>query len=249
MIKALKTVERHAQKHLDQLNQNWEEAGISEGIKNQIVCKIETVLRQIKPVVFQVRERMIGERAVANEKKVLSLYEPDVKIITRNKSGNRVEFGNTLCIVEQKDGLITGHKLYQDQVPSDSKTVLPDMLELHSKFFHGFPMESLTGDRGFDSKRNKIILGEIKYRICPRNVLELEEALQDENFVENQKRRASTEARIHIVKNVFFNKPIRAKGFENRDRRVSWSILTHNLWLLARLPQAQNRQPDILQAA
>jgi hypothetical protein len=33
--------------------------------------------------------------------------------------------------------------------------------------------------------------------------------------------------------------PARAKGFENREMMVGWAVLSHNLWKLARLEQAE----------
>jgi hypothetical protein len=42
--------------------------------------------------------------------------------------------------------------------------------------------------------------------------------------------------------------PAQAKGFEHGEMMVGWSVLSHNLWKLARLPQAnanQEVEPDI----
>ena len=61
----------------------------------------------------------------------------------------------------------------------------------------------------------------------------MEERRCEGNFVRLQKRRASTEARISIIKNKFIGKTFRSKGYKHRQRRVALSILTHNLWLLA----------------
>ena len=62
------------------------------------------------------------------------------------------------------------------------------------------------------------------------------------------KRRAGTEARISIVVGKFMGTPARAKGFEHRDMMVGWAVLSHNLWKLARLKQAEE-PVDIPQAA
>ena len=48
----------------------------------------------------------------------------------------------------------------------------------------------------------------------------------------------AAEGRIGIVKNVFLGRPLRAKGYGHRALAVSWAVLTHNLWVLARLPRA-----------
>jgi hypothetical protein len=74
---------------------------------------------------------------------------------------------------------------------------------------------------------------------CPRNVAELARRLRDEpGMREGLKRRAGTEARVSIIVRDFMGKPARAKGFENRTMMVGWAVLTHNLWVLARLERA-----------
>ena len=67
--------------------------------------------------------------------------------------------------------------------------------------------------------------------------------MQEPKFAQLQHRRASTEARIAILKQRQ-GKRLRSKGFKNRYLAVAWSVLGHNLWLIARLladqpPQAQ----------
>jgi hypothetical protein len=36
----------------------------------------------------------------------------------------------------------------------------------------------------------------------------------------------------------FMGNPARAKGFEHRAMMVGWAVLTHNLWVIARLERA-----------
>lgn len=57
------------------------------------------------------------------------------------------------------------------------------------------------------------------------------------------KRRAQTEGRIGVQKNGFLGAPMRAGGFEHRERAVMWGVLTHNLWVLAwmRVAKAEKR--------
>ena len=68
-------------------------------------------------------------------------------------------------------------------------------------------------------------------------------------FAEIQKRRAQTEARIGIFKNVFLGRPLRVKGFIHRELSVCWNVLAHNLWVLARLPQAEEQENSLKLAA
>ena len=54
-----------------------------------------------------------------------------------------------------------------------------------------------------------------------------------------QRRRSQTEGRIGILKNDFLGRPLRAKGYAHRALGVVWSVLAHNLWVLARLETAE----------
>ncbi len=47
-----------------------------------------------------------------------------------------------------------------------------------------------------------------------------------------------TEARISIFKNAIMGHTPRDKGFANRQLAVARAVLTHNLWLLARMRRA-----------
>ena len=62
-----------------------------------------------------------------------------------------------------------------------------------------------------------------------------------ETFAVIQKRRAQTEARIGIFKNAFLGRPLRVRGFVHRELSISWHVLAHNLWVLARLLQAEEK--------
>jgi hypothetical protein len=64
----------------------------------------------------------------------------------------------------------------------------------------------------------------------------MKQRLQEEKFVDCQRRRSQTEARIGIFKNQFLGRPLTAKGFEHRELAVAWGVLTHNLWVIARMP-------------
>ena len=78
--------------------------------------------------------------------------------------------------------------------------------------------------------------------ICPRSVTVLQDRMQDEGFADIQRRRAQTEGRIGILKNNFLGPVLRNKGFESREREVAWAVLAHNLWVLARMLRAQEKE-------
>ena len=99
----------------------------------------------------------------------------------------------------------------------------------------------MGADRGFDSLTNQIGLADegIYNGVCPRSPRQLQERNGSWKFKRLQRRRAQTEGRVGIFKNVFLGQPLRSKGFEHRELTVTWTVLVHNLWVLARLQRGQ----------
>jgi len=239
MKKMIKKIILHAEKHLQLLVNRWSGTKLTMGKVNQIVTRIQNVLDQLPAAVYQAHERIIGERRVVNKDKILSLYDPDIHVIVRGKASGETEFGNTLMIAEQSDGLIVDWKLYRDQAPQDSKYLIERLEKF--KDHYGFYPDQVTADRGYSSPKNdKFFAGtDISNNVCPKAVKELKEKLNEEPFRKNQTRRAQTEGRIGIIQNKFLGHPLKSKGFLSRELHTSWVILAHNLWVLARLPKAE----------
>ena len=105
MKKLTKIIIEHANKHQELLKQNWKSTELSKKQKDQILKRIDKVLDQLPEAVTQAHERIIGERQVASKNKILSLYESEINVIVRGKAGAEVEFGNTLMIAEQAEGV------------------------------------------------------------------------------------------------------------------------------------------------
>jgi IS5 family transposase len=239
MKKLVRRVGDHAQRHLEILLARHPETALKPGQVKQISAQLEGVLVQLPDAINQAHERIIGGRKLPNGKKILSLYDPDVQVLVRGKSGDEVEFGNKLWLGETREGYIVDYQLEAEQI-SDAKHVLPAMVRLVDE--QGLQVESVWGDRGTASEKNKIELDArgIRSGLCPRAVGELAARLEKEpGMREGLKRRASTEARISILSRVFIGDPTRAKGIDNRGRQVGWAVLSHNLWVLARLQQEE----------
>ena len=240
MKRVLKKIRGHAQRHRELMVDRRQETGLTEKQAAQIVKRLDGVLEKLPEAIRQAHERIIGERLVKNEQKILSLYEEDLHVMVRGKAGARVEFGNTLLIGEQRQGLIVDWKLYRDQVPSDQK-ILRESVERMEKGLEGYLPKWVVSDRGFFSVSNKRYLEGrgIRDGMCPKSVQELRRRMEDGEFREHQRRRGQTEGRIGIVKNEFLGRPLRSKGFESREMSVGWAVLAHNLWVIARLPEAE----------
>lgn len=242
MDKVVGTVRRHAQRYRDLLEQQWSQTDWTQAQAQRVLGRMDQVLKQLPQARKQARQRILQGQAVPNEEKILSLYEPDVQVIVRKKAGAEVEFGNTLFLAENPQGLILDWELFRDSAPSDS-AILPQSVGRMEKAFG--PVEAVAADRGFDSQLNRVGLAadKIYNGICPRSPELLKERNGSWKFKWLQRRRGQTEARVSIIKHVFLGGRARCKGFEHRQLAVTWSVMVHNLWVLARLeqPAAQAR--------
>jgi len=238
MKKLVAVVRGHARRHRVLLDQHWEQTDWTRPQAQQVLNRIDRVLALLPRAQKQAHERLIGGRAVANAEKILSLYEPDLHVLVRGKAGAEVEFGNTLLLGENRQGLILDYQVWQEQAPADVHVLVASLERVQA-----LPgtVQAVGADRGFASRVNTIGLkaAEIFNGICPRSPAELKERMKEPRFVRLQRRRSQTEARISILQRGFLGRPMRAKGFEHRELAVAWGVLTHNLWLLARLRKQQ----------
>jgi hypothetical protein len=235
MDRLVGTVRNHARRYRELLAQHWQKTDWTQAQAQQVLRRMDGVLQQLPPARKQARQRIFQEQPVANADKILSLYEPDIHVIVRKKAGADVEFGNTLLLAENPQGLILDWELFQDKAPADS-ALLPWSLGRMEKAY-GPKLKAVAADRGFDNEVNRVGLAEegIYNAVCPRSPQQLRERSASWKFKRLQRRRGQTEGRISIIKNVFLSGQVRSKGFTHRALTVAWTVLVHNLWVLARM--------------
>ena len=251
MKRVVTVVRAHAQRYYTLLDENWQATDWTRPQAEQVLKRIELVIEALPAAVKQAHERIIGERQVANDEKLLSLFEPDIHVIVRGKAGEEVEFGNLLVLGEQRDGLIVDWELFKEEVPADMRLVRPSVERTESAL--EVAIKGLVTDRGFDNKANVKWLEQrgTFAGLCPRDPRAMREAMKDEHFAQAQRRRAQTEARVALFKNEFLGRPMRSEGFKNRALQVTWGVLTHDLWVLAEKLREQRkiREQKLRQAA
>ena len=243
MKKICRKVREHAQRYRLALNERWMQTDLTRREAEVILRRMDGVLEQLPAAVRQAHERIIGERPVANGEKILSLYEKDLHVIVRGKAGAEVEFGNSLFVAETASGFILDHALRRGGSPGDAKWLQERYGVM--KAASGGRLCAAVGDRGFDSagSRRKLQEEDAFNGLCPRDPVEMRRRMnEDESFVGAQKRRAQTEGRIGILKNVFLQGVPRSKGFESRQLQVAWAVLAHNHWVAARVPWACDKK-------
>jgi hypothetical protein len=251
MKKLVRVVRNHARRHRRLLDTQWEQSPLSTGQAQQILRRIDGVLELLPRAQKQAHERIIGARQVPNADKILSLYEPEVRVIVRGKAGAEVEFGNTVLLGENRQGVILDYQMFRESAPADSQILFESLLRVREGI--GVDVGTVVTDRGFFSASNSRTLreGDTFDGLCPRGPALLRERMKEERFARLQRRRAQTEARIGILKRNFLGRPMRAKGFEHRQLALAWGVLTHNLWMLSRMRKKRRKRKAalLLQAA
>jgi hypothetical protein len=143
-----------------------------------------------------------------------------------------------LFLAENPQGLLVDWELFRDSAPADSTLVARCVGRMETAY--GPQLKAVGADRGFDSQANRSAWAEegIYNGVCPRDPRQLRERQGSWKFQRMQRRRAQTEGRIAILKNAFGAGQMRSKGFEHRELTVTWTVLVHNLWVLARRRRA-----------
>lgn len=237
LMKRLTNVVRgHAKRYRAALDQEWAKTDLTRKQAEVILRRIDSILTQLPEAMRQAHERIIGERKIASAKKILSLHESDIHVINRGKHGAQIEFGNTLLLAEESSGYILAHELLKEYSPGDAKLLIKNCDQLQRVTNNR--LTSLSADRQFCSAgTTKLLVGKNIYNgICPKDPKKLSEQMkeEDQRLKKLLRRRAQTEARIGILKNIFLQETPKAKGYEHRAMQVTWAVLAHNLWVVAR---------------
>jgi len=245
MRKVLERIIKHGERYLDKLENEWEATDLTKAEKDRIVRKLKHTIEISPKVIFIAYERVVGERQVDVSEKILSIHEDHAQTYSRGKSGAQFEYGLQLSLGESIDGLITYWELVDGRPKNDTRHI-DQVLKRRSELRECVQPITIVGDRGYSANavENKLKKNSIESCICPKNPHDLQTRLGDHKFASMLKRRAQTEARIGILKNNFMGKKLVSKGYDNQCNQVAWAVLTHNIWVVARLPFK-----DLLEAA
>src|ERR1017187_5323753 len=91
------------------------------GASAQRLATAQAVVEKLPEAIRQAHERIIGERQVENDEKILSLYEGHASVYVRGKAGAEVEFGSQLLLGESQSGMIVDWELVGGKPQADTK--------------------------------------------------------------------------------------------------------------------------------
>ncbi len=242
MDKLVGTVSAHARRYRKWRDEQWTQTEWTRPQTEQVLGRMDPVLEPLPKARQQARQRILSGQLVDNEDKILSLYEQEVRVIVRKKAGAEVEFENTFLLGENPQGFILDWELFKETAPADVRLLRRSVERMRQVY--GPKLKELGADRGFDSRANQEVLRELDIYngVCPRSPQELKARGRSWKFKKLQRRRSQTEGRVGILKNVCVGQPLRSKGYANRALAVTWAVLTHNLWVMARMTLAAQKE-------
>ena len=199
------------------------------------MARLEHFLPLVGKVIQQTHQRVFRDnRHVAG--KIVSLFEPHSQVIRKGKAHKPNEFGRLVRVDEVENGIVSGYEVLEGN-PADSGSFLP-ALQQHLSCFGRAP-EMATADRGFFSAQNEREakqLGVQKVAIPARGRLSRKREQQQKQgwFRRALRWRAGIERTMSHLKHPFSMARARYKGDRGFQRYVGWSIITKNLFSIAR---------------
>ncbi len=206
------------------------------------IGQLRHFLPLVEKVITQTKERVWeGNRHVAG--KVLSLFEPHTQVIRKGKAHKPNEFGRLVRIDEVENGIVSGYQVLEGNA-ADTNSWLP-ALQQHQACFGHVP-QMATADRGFFSAQNEReaeALGVRKVALPARGRLSRTRAeWQKQRWFKRALRwRAGCEATISTLKHPFSLVRATYKGERGFQRYVGWSVITKNLFSIARFQERRKR--------
>src|SRR5438067_13644319 len=189
----------------------------------------------VQKVIAQTEERVLGgNNHVAG--KVLSLFEPHTQVIRKGKAHKPNEFGRLVRLDEVEHGIVSGYKILEGNA-ADSNSWMP-ALDQHQACFGHLP-QMATADRGFFSAKNESeaeARGVAEVALPARGRLSRKRAERQKQrwFKRALRWRAGCEATISTLKHPFSMWRATYKGEPGFQRYVGWSVITKNLFSIAR---------------
>jgi len=229
--------------------QRWKSGRLKMVGNQREVAKQAAQLRHFLPllekVISQTKQRVReGNTRVAG--KVLSLFEPHTQVIRKGKAHKPNEFGRLVRLDEVEHGIVSGYKILEGNA-ADSNSWMP-ALDQHQACFGHLP-KMATADRGFFSAKNESeaeARGVEKVALPARGRLSRKRAERQKQrwFKRALRWRAGCEATISTLKHPFSMWRATYKGEPGFQRYVGWSVITKNLFSIARWERKNRAQEE-----
>jgi transposase-like protein DUF772 len=199
-----------------------------------IIRRLDALLPQARQVVRQTRARILQD--VSNsDGKIVSVFEPYVRIMRRGKLHRPTEFGALVKVQEADGGIVTDVGVVTSN--HDAQLLVPSV-EHHIAVF-GHAPDLASTDRGFFSLEGERRIAELGVRrpVIPHSGYKSKARTAHERqrwFRHGRAWRAGGEARISRLKHTFGMARSRYRGRRGMSRTVYWAAIANNLVAVAR---------------
>ncbi len=253
LIGRTKTIVAHFQRHLEK----GEARGVFEGIENPMLyaqfARMREEWERLKPLIEQgmeqARQRVVEGETVANDEKLLSLWEEHSRVIVRGKAGVAAEFGHKATLWESAEGMILVGDIYEKGNPRECEVLAQEVKELKRRGFH---VKKASLDRGYWDEETIEKLKKAGTEVfCPKKGKKDKERKREEKkkeFRARQRFRVGIEGTISVLIRRHSLRRARLKKWEGFQRHVYLCVIGMNL---LRLVDAQKRKEwrDLCEAA
>jgi IS5 family transposase len=97
------------------------------GRQRAIVEDLEVLADRLERVAAQTPEQVVEGVTPAGATRVVSLHDPDARLITKGRLGRPVEFGYKAKLVDNEDGVIVDHTIEIGN-PTDAPMLVPKIV-------------------------------------------------------------------------------------------------------------------------
>ncbi len=193
----------------------------------RIINQLKHVIKWGQYIVTQAYERVVEEKKLSPNEKVLSLHDPSVDLLVKGKRD--IVIGHKLFLSEGKGGMILS-AFCKDGNPSDS-TILKEMLEDIIENTEKVP-KKITFDGGFASKNNVLMAKDLGVEdVCfskKCNMKKDEMCSSNKVFNELRKFRAGVESCFSYLKRNLGLFSVRWKGYKGFNAFIAASVSAYN---------------------
>lgn len=230
LLAITRRVLRQGEKAVTRARRRWKKLS---GHAQRAVRTLETMVERGRRVVSQTKAR-IYQSVTASSEKIVSIFEPETRILRRGKAHKPTEFGQMVKVQEAEGGVVTDIQVVTE---ADAALLLPS-LKRHKAIFGRAPRVAAT-DRGFFSVENV----ERAHRLgvhcaaIPRPGYRSPDWRAREHTREFRKARAwraGGEARIARLKHSFGMHRTRYRGRTGVARCAYWAGIANNLMAIGR---------------
>lgn len=213
---------RQSRRVLDRVNRSAKSSKSVKKFKEQL-----TIAEQIME---QTEQKLNGVQSIPD--RIISLHDPEVRVIRKGKLGKPNEFGRTLELVQNESGLMLDYQVLLGN-PSDTTRAVPIVKRLKEKF-HIVP-RSAAFDKGYYTAGNltKLQRMGIRHVGIPKigRLKPREQRRQDARWFKELRRfRCGIEASISMLKRCFSLDRILSSGSVGTAIWVGFSLFSYNLW-------------------